>query len=215
MMTTLAALLALSGGTVAATARPTPEWRAAGTLLLRSDPQRADGLLLAHSARPVVYRYLPEQRDFTAVDRKEWDAAGAQVADCSAPADPDSRRLRIEPRSGQLLAGERPVKLAGAIAVRLARSPSGAWIAALSAKGPRKGALFPSLAGAGASGSHYHEVLGAPDNVPAGPAVEIPLDSGQTVVLSCWSSDESYLVYHDYLFTQAVVVPFAKSEKER
>ncbi len=50
----------------------------------------------------------------------------------------------------------------------------------------------------------------------AEPAVRIPLESSRQVLSLCWSSDERYVVYHDYFFTQAVIVPFrGVSGKER
>jgi hypothetical protein len=212
MMAPLLAALAVSSEVVArepeAPGFPTPAWRTPGALLLRTDPERPDGLLLAHSERPVVYRYLPGPGRLTTVDREVWERADGAAADCSAPSDPDPQRLRIDPRRGLLLAGERPVATA--------RSPGGAWVAVASAAGPRSGALLPFLGGAGASGPHYHQVLRASDNVPVGPAVRIPLDSSRQVLSLCWSGDERHVVYHDYWFTQAVIIPFrGVSGKER
>ena len=161
--------------------------------IVRSEGHDKDTLLLTHLRREIVYRYDQAIQELSLVPNERWEAAsGAVVVDCGLQ--PRSGALHIDPRSNRLLARERPVDVAGKVALAGSLSPSGRWVAVLSAAGPVVKSLMP-FGGGGASGQHYHEVLRADDFLSTGPPVRLPFETERGYFRACWSAEEDYVVY--------------------
>ncbi len=182
----------------------TKAWRKEGKLYLRRDGL---SLLLRHSQSEVVYRYEPKLRNLSIASTEQWALVDTEITDCSASGEPDPRIFRIESRGRKLLAGERQLPSSGEITLRLRQSPTGRWLAVLSADDP-EGSLFPFLGSGGARGQHYHQVLRAANGSTVGESLRLAFDTHSRIFSQCWSTDEGYVVYSDYFFTQLSIVTF-------
>jgi hypothetical protein len=183
----------------------TPLWRSSGPLLLRAEANPSNGLLLRHGRHGEVYRYAPRQRTLTLAKQEDWDAANTPVRDC-ATAGGNPKGLWVDPTTHKLRDGKRELTTAGAHALYLFTSPSGSYAAVLSAEGPATGDLLPFLSGGGAGGRHYHQFVRTEDGTSLGPAFSLGFDSRRDVILGCWSPNERFAVYHDYLMSHLSIV---------
>lgn len=189
----------------------TPAWRGlpqryGEQLLLRREGAGRGALLLKHTQRDVVYRYDPEKRTLSSLGIEDWQRATGPVAECGKQFSTPQDVPRIDSATQKLRAGVRTVKTAGRTALETTVSPSGRWVAVLSAAGRVQRPTMPFSGAGGASGRHYHEVLSLPDAAPAGHAVRIPTRRDYEIFNSCWSADEEFVVYTDTFFYTLSVV---------
>lgn len=184
----------------------TPAWQTSGDLAVRSDGRRPAGLLLKLTTSDSVYHFSPVPARLIAVPAERWRDSASPEISCSLQASPDPRKLRVDPRSRRLLAGATVVETAGATALAARVSPSGRWVAVLSAAGPPDPSPLPFLTGGGASGEHFHQVLRLADLRPIGPAVKLPIDTSHRVFTPCWSPDEGFVIYSNHFHEQVSVV---------
>lgn len=184
----------------------TPAWGTPGELALRPAP--GGGLLARRSPEGAVYAWGPEAGAPELADRSRWEAAETAITECRAQRLADPRVVRIDPRSRKLQAGEREVATAGAQVLVTQLSPSGRWLAVLSADLERRGSLLPFAGQGGGRGAHYYEVLDAEDFTVAQEPRRLPFDSADKVVSLCWSSDERAIVWSDYFLTEIAILTF-------
>lgn len=189
---------------------PTPSWGRLGVLSLRMN---GGELLMQHSASPVVYVYDAGAKALHEADRARWDAAPGATTDCDVAGRPDSKEWRID-SNGQLLQKDAPQKLAGARALLVRLSPTGTWLAALSAQGKAEQSLFPALGGAPVQGPLFHQVLAAADGSCVGAPLQLAAEFERSLVLSCWSPDEQHVVYYDLLLSKISIASFVSPKKE-
>lgn len=191
----------------------TPEWKDkhigelySGRLHLRRETEAGGALLLKRVDLAPVYRYDPQTRTLTAVTDKQWLNANGPIANCMDQlAKPDRVRIRVDHGTHKLLVTEREVSTAASIALSSLSSPTGNWVAVLSATGP----IIPPFmlfSGARVLGWRYHEVKSVPDAVSVGKSIQIPVVNTITTLQLCWSADEKFVVYADGSFSSLVVV---------
>jgi len=191
----------------------TPDWEDkhigelnSGQLQLRRETEAGGSLLLKRIDLETVYRYDPNTRTLSTVTDKEWLNARGLITKCSEQqATPDRIRIRIERREHKMFVGEREVSTAGSIPLGYLSSPTGKWVAVLSATGPVVPAMM-FFSGDRVLGARHHEIRSLPDMVSAGSSTQIPVPNTLTTMQICWSADEKFVVYHDGSFSSLVVV---------
>lgn len=180
-----------------------------GHLELRRETEAGGSLLLKRVALQTVYRYDPNRRSLSAVTEKEWSGARGVIAKCSdQQAAPDRIQIRIERRNRKMFVGQREVSTAASIPLGYLTSPSGKWMAVLSATGPVVPAVM-LFSGDRVLGARHHEIMSLPDTVSAGSSIQIPVPNTLTTMQLCWSADEKFVVYNDGSFSSLVVVETA------
>jgi hypothetical protein len=190
----------------------TPEWKDkrigeyGGRLQLRRETEAGGPLILKRVDLEPVYRYDPRTQTLSAVTDKEWLNASGPIAKCMDQlANPGSVQIRVDQGTHKLLIAEREVSTAASLALGSLRSPSGNWVAVLSATGPIVPSFTP-LNGDRVLGRRYHEVKSLPNAVSAGNSIQIPVVDTITTLQLCWSADEKFVVYNDGSFSSLVVV---------
>lgn len=194
----------------------TPDWEgkflnqfSGEQLLLRRESEHSGALLLKRSDIETVYRYDSQKQKVDTVTVAEWERAGGPIAKCGDQrvfwAAPSALHLDDQKRRLFVRQGEREVSTAGGVPLNYQTSPSGKWVAVLSASGPKVPSFMP-LSGDVVLGPRYHQVMSLPDTVPFGSAVRVPVLSPTQVVDLCWSADEGFVVYTHPNFFSLVVV---------
>lgn len=191
----------------------TPDWKDqhigelhSGHLQLRRETEAGGSLLLKRIDLETVYRYDPNTRTLSAATNKEWSGARGPIAKCSdQQATPDPIQVRIEPSKRKMFVGEREVSTAASIPLSYLTSPSGKWMAVLSASGPVLPAMM-LFGGDRVLGARQHEIISLPGTVSAGSSTQIPVPNTLTTMQLCWSADEKFVVYNDGSFSSLVVV---------
>ncbi len=112
--------------------------------------------------------------------------------------------VRFDGPNYKVFIGDHQASTAGKLALRYLISPTGKWVAVLSAPGPVLPQLF--FEGDRVLGQRYHQVLSVPDAVSAGRSTRIPILSTDTTLRLCWFPDEKLVVYTDADFSSLVVV---------
>lgn len=84
-------------------------------------------------------------------------------------------------------------------------------VAVLSAEGKLKDSPLPFFEGM-PPGPLFHQIVKLPEALPIGEPVILPLTPDDVAVSACWSPDGRYVVYHDILFFQLVIVPAEKGD---
>lgn len=188
----------------------TPEWKDkrigelySGRLQLRRKTEAGGALLLKRVDVEPVYQYDPQTRTLSGVTDKEWlDASGPTAKCMDQHAKPDPVRIRVDNGTHKLLIAGREVPTAANLALGSLSSPSGNWLAVLSATGP----TISSFNGDQVLGRRYHEVKSLPDAVSSGHSIQIPVVDTITTLQLCWSADEKFVVYNGADFSSLVVV---------
>jgi len=191
----------------------TPEWKDkhigelySGRLQLRRETEAGGALLLKRVDLERVYRYDPQIRTLSAVTDTEWLNATGPVAHCMDQlAKPGRVRIRVDHGTHKLFIAEREVPTAAKHALGALSSPSGNWVAVLSATGPIITPLT-LLNGDRVLGRRYHEVKSLPDKISVDKSIQIPVVDTITTLQLCWSADEKFVVYIDGRFSSLVVV---------
>ena len=187
----------------------TSAWQTLGKLMLRSDINGTQSLLLKHSEREVIYRYDPGIQSLSQVTEGVWQGATGPITDCQSQFPPSPLELDIE-KSGQLHVAGRKIATAGSTVLSLLASPTSKKVAVLSAEGPKKEPIFPFLGGGGASGQRYHQIIHLPDATLLGDPVRLPAEFQKDDVINiCWSPEEKYVVYTDIFFFHLSIVDVA------
>lgn len=191
----------------------TPDWENkhigelnSGQLQLRRETEAGGSLLLKRIDLETVYGYDPNTRTLGAVSDKEWSGARGPIATCAEQlATPDPVRVRIVRSERRMFVGQREVSTAASIPLGYLTSPSGKWMAVLSANGPVVPAVM-LFSGDRVLGARHHEIMSLPDTVSAGSSIQIPVPNTLTTMQPCWSADEKFVVYNDGSFSSLVVV---------
>lgn len=191
----------------------TPDWEGkhigelnSGHLLVRRETEAGGALLLKRIDLETVYRYDPNTRAFSAVTEHEWlNSRGAIAACVDQRATPERVRIRIDRRNHKMFAGEREVSTAAKIPLSSLTSPTGKWVAVLSATGPVVPALM-FFSGDRVLGARHHEIISLSNMVSTGGSTQIPVPNTLTTMQLCWSADEKFVIYHDGNFSSLVVV---------
>ena len=191
----------------------TPKWKDkrlgelySGWLQLRRETKAGGALLLKRVDVDPVYRYDPQTRTLSAVTEKEWLNASGPIAKCMEQlAKPGPVQIRVDYGVHKLLIAEREVPTVASFALGSLSSPSGNWVAVLSATGP----IIPSaglFSGNQVLGHRYHEIKSVPAAMSGGDAIQIPVVDTVTTQQLCWSADEKFVTYNDGSFSSLVVV---------
>jgi hypothetical protein len=191
----------------------TPEWKDkrigelySGRLQLRRKTEAGGALLLKRLDVEPVYQYDPQTGTFSAVTDKEWLNASGPTAKCMDElAKPNPVQIGVDNVTHKLIIAGREVPTAASLALGSQSSPSGKWLAVLSATGPAI-SLFSMMSGDRVLGRRYHEVKSLPDAVSSGHSIQIPVVDTITTLQLCWSADEKFVVYNDGSFSSLVVV---------
>ena len=170
-------------------------------LALRRESDGGGALLLRHSRQDVVYKYAPDKQTLTAVAGEEWQRALGAVAQCNEQLPKADLLITQEHK---LVSGGKEIPAAGQTVLSIAESPSGRWMAVLSASGKAGTSVIPFAAGGGASGRYYHQPLSLSDMSWIGKPVDVPTKNDN--LIPCWSADEQFVVYHQTNFNYLSVV---------
>lgn len=186
-----------------------PEWRGlkleyGDRFELRRESDGAGALLMKHSRREVVYSYDAERNTVTAVTDEEWQRARGTVAQCGR------QFLKMEgmlvTHEQKLLAGGREIQAAGQTVLNAIESPSGRYVAVLSATGRAGTSVVPFSSGGVAAGQHYHQLLSLPDLTWTGKPARVPTRQDFETLLPCWSADEQFVLYRQINFNYLSVI---------
>lgn len=206
----------------------TPGWGRDDRVLLRARDKGSEELLLHSLSRgpdstaesqsspsTPVFLFEPNSNNLREVTPDAWKGADTLVSECwpdnpgsLAPFSYDYRRYR-------LMVDGQPIASKGPYVFQHALSPSGRYLAFVSADGPFvEGGMF--LGGTGAKGTHYHEVWSQADSAPLGEAVVLPWTTFERPGLSgpCWSTDERYVIYTDVVKKHLLVIPIHLQQGE-
>jgi hypothetical protein len=199
----------------------TPAWRELGQVLLRTEGDPPTALLLNHltmsevkewlfrsgqtpasqrARRAVVYRYTPGAKKLQATNVDAWDAAAGEVSNGGSVGLPPRQRFRFEVQEHLLRHDGVAVATAGTMVITVSESPSGKYVAALSADGPLNKNQFT------AAGRHYHQVFRHSDGAPVGEPVALPMSSEADWPLPHWSADDRYVVYVNKAFSKVCIL---------
>ena len=191
-------------------------------LMLRRETDAGGALLIKRTDLETVYRYDPQTRRIGPVSDAQWQSSTGPITNCS---DYSTRKpvsegpmITIDVREHKLLIGKpdawRKVPTAGGYPLAFKESPSGRWVAVLSATGP---AIRPLLPGVGAGdwilGQRYHEIISIADATPGESAIKFPVDDTADFFHMCWSADEEFVVDTYWQYTYLVVVPTGVSSR--
>lgn len=190
-------------------------------LMLRRESKEGGALLIKRTDLETVYRYDPQQRSLSEVGDAEWQKAAGPIAKCfdygtRKPArdvivnhDEHKHKLSIG-KPGEL----REVPTAGGYPLKDEVSPSGRWVAVLSATGPAIPPLMP-FTGDFILGQRYHEILSLPDAHRISKAIRFPVRDINDSFYRCWSADEEFVVHTQSQFIYLVVVPTSVETSEK
>jgi hypothetical protein len=184
------------------------ERRPEGVLLLRTESTDGGALLLKHSALDSIYLYDPRTKNLSLVQSVQWKRAVGPIVNCSQPV--SASKLWIDltpPESPRLSVEKREVQTAGRAALEYAASPSGRWLAVLSAPGPAQ-KVGVALMSSRVEGPRYHQIFSLPDVQAVGHTLRLPLPEGDELdtPANCWTADERHVVYQDAFFGYISVI---------
>ncbi|HNQ22651.1 MAG TPA: hypothetical protein PKK06_06115 [Phycisphaerae bacterium] len=189
----------------------TPDWEGASRLLLRSSAPDSTDLLLrtlteaerrspdAAGSAPtdrVIYRYEPGADRLEPVGAAAWTAATGAICDSATQGAIDP--LVFDYRTHTLTFQGRALTTGGAKVLTARTSPSGRYVAVLSAKRLRRNGLAPvSFSGVGdtVGWQYYHELFRRSDGTRVGRVVTLPKAMYMGGAIACWSCDERHVVY--------------------
>jgi hypothetical protein len=189
-----------------------------GRLLIRSGRDGKNILLTMRdesekaNRHRVVYEYDPKAKSLRKVPDLTWDAVAGPIAECFSQ--PQQFPERIKVTGEKLFFGNREVSIKGAVLISSAFSPSGQYVAILSADGPRKGSLLPFLGGGqNSGGQHYHQLFSVDNGEPISAVLKLQFTTEKEAYPACWSSDEKYVFYTALLADKLTIVETSFSSK--
>jgi hypothetical protein len=201
-------------GQARAQAFATPEWKFPSSRLLIRHIENGDLLIrgmtgleeiyyrdhvpvpsTATDVNRVTYKYRSASKALEAIALSAWEAEGV-LCDCFDLWGIDHTLRPFSVQNG-LVYKEQAVPTAGHHQAGACDSPTGRYIAVLSANGAMRGTgtLFVVGSGKYATGPYYQEVFSKTDGSRASGPVELVLDGDVRPTRPCWSGDERYLVY--------------------
>lgn len=174
------------------------------TLVLRVERDNSEALLLKLQAGDAVYRYDPRAQVLSLVSIEDWKNAQGSIVECEKQIQPSEYFID---ESHHLWFGKKPIKVNGNTVLKVLASPSGKLLAVLSADGEWKSTI-PFVGGGVPSGQHYHQILSVDEGEALGKPVRLPLGNrnGRRIGAVCWSADDRYVVYADFLFSRVSIV---------
>lgn len=148
-----------------------------------------------------IVRYTPGAEALEELPVSAWDAATGEVCDCLrqqlsatlAPFTFDPPRFK-----------DRPIQTIGAHFQRAAASALGHYVAIVSASGELHQPLISHLGGARATGPYYQQVFRKTDGTAVGEVVRLPFSEQTDWTGPCWSNDDKYIVYIDFITADSV-----------
>ncbi|TSC75301.1 MAG: hypothetical protein G01um101430_508 [Parcubacteria group bacterium Gr01-1014_30] len=164
-------------------------------------------LLLKHNNADIVYRYSTRDNQFSLVNLEIWSNATGETVDCNTQVEKEPWRIKIDRETNKLLVDDKEVKgIKGQVHLRYQFTSRGDKFAVLSAGGKKASSLLPFLGEGGASGAHYNQVFSFPDLTSMYSVTELPFTTEKITYRSCWSFDESYIVYSDALDSRLAII---------
>lgn len=191
-----------------------PERERYARLQLRSQKRGEGHLLLKNSARSEIYSYDPNAGTLSLVANNFWENATGEIGDrCGGP--PTSNPWLHIDDSDRLVDRDEQIETAGETALRFKTSPSGKFIAVLSANGFKYPSIIPFMGKGGTFGQHYHQLLLAKDLSATGRRVPLPFVTARKLFSPCWSPDERFVVYTEVLYHRITIVAVDVLEESR
>ena len=189
-----------------------------GRLLIRSGMDGKNTLLTMRdefeqgNRHRAVYEYDPKAKSLQKVPDLNWDAAASPIAERFSRHQQVPEKFKVN--GERLFFGNREVTIKGAVLISSAYSPSGNAVAILSADGPRKGSIMPSLGGGqNAKGQHYHQLFSVANGEPISAVIKLQFTTEKMAYPACWSVDEKYVFYRSLLADKLTIVETGFSNK--
>ncbi len=189
-----------------------------GRLLIRSGTKGKNILLTMRDEfekgirHRVVYEYDPKAKSLQKVSDLNWDGLASPISECFSQSQQFPEKFKVA--GEKLFFGDRQISIKGAIFISAAFSPSGRYVAILSAEGPRKGSLMPFLGGGqNSKGQHYHQLFSVYNGEPISDVLRLQLTTEKEAYPACWSIDEKYVFYTALLADKLTIVETGLSSK--
>ena len=157
----------------------------------------------------AVYRYDSQTGNLSLVDDETWSLEGGPIADCRRDYIEGAQAVRFDSMSRRLTVNGSEVGAAGRLILKVNVAPSQSKVVIVSASGPKMFSLMPLTGDPGAFGQHYQQVLSLETLQFINGAVRLPFITAveQELIRICWSPDERYIVYGNFLGDWISVVP--------
>jgi hypothetical protein len=182
-----------------------------GRLLIRSGTNGKNILLTMRdefekgNRHRVVYEYDPKAKSLRKVSDLNWDGIASPISECFSQPQQFPEKFKVT--GEKLFFGNREVSIKGAVLIFAAFSPSGKYVAILSADGPRKGSLMPFFGGGqNSKGQHYHQLFSLVNGEPISDVKKLQFTTEKEVYPACWSIDEKYVFYTALLADKLTIV---------
>ena len=190
-------------------------------LMLRRETEAGGALLIKRTDLETVYRYDPETRRISAVSDSQWQESTGTITNCfnyfTRKPVSNGPSITVNEPEHKLLIGKpgawRELPTAGGYPLDHKESPSGRWVAVLSATGPAIPSPLPIIGADLILGQRYHEIMLIADGTPVGRAIKFPVNSTKDFFHMCWSADEEFVVHTYEIYTYLVVVPTGVSSR--
>jgi hypothetical protein len=189
-----------------------------GRLLIRSGTNGKNILLTMcdefekGNRHRVVYEYDPKAKSLQKVSNLNWDGLASPISECFSQSQQFPGKFKVT--GEKLFFGIREVSIKGAVFISAAFSPSGRYVAILSADGPRKGSLMPFFGGGqNSKGQHYHQLFSVYNGEPISDVLKLQLTTEKEAYPACWSIDEKYFFYTALLADKLTIVETGFSNK--
>lgn len=189
-----------------------------GRLLIRSGQNGMNILLTMRDEfekgyrHRVVYEYNPKVKSLQKVSDLDWDGISSPIAECFSQSRQVPEQFKVT--GEKLFFGNREVSIKGTVLISAAFSPSGKYVAILSADGPRKVSLMPFLGGGqNSKGQHYHQLFSIVKGEPISNVIKLQFTTKKEAYQACWSIDEKYVFYTALLADKLTIVETGFSSK--
>jgi hypothetical protein len=180
--------------------RPTAWFSMEGRLLLRSQTEGSDTLLLTHEndqQHGPVYRLAPSTEDFELVEDEVWDHADGTVTVCR---DNQYRPVAFTvTEDHRLTLDGQPIEVAGGSVAYTFGVPDRPAVAVLSTDG----LPYDFETHHGFTGQYYHQLFSETDGRPLGEPLRVAVGGARKFVRACRTEDERFVVYHQDLSFRA------------
>jgi len=155
-----------------------------------------------------ILSIVPTDNTVNIVPGEVWDNAVSITSNCQSQTyEPSCRLQQASPY--KLTFDGQQTKTAGKSVLQIAVSPSGKYVAVLSATGSPRKSFLPLIGGDSIGGRRYHQVFRASNGAPIGDPVRLKeANFKDNTIHPCWSPDERYIVYLYSRPDQLWIIPF-------